>query len=38
MQTKNNTGNNASHNVLCTMNLIIIAQNDSVIKYSIPTH
>ena len=38
MQTENNSGNNASHNVLCAMNLIVMAQNDSVIKYSIPLY
>ena len=38
MQTENNSGNNASHNVLCAMNLIIMAQNDSVINYSLPLH
>lgn len=38
MQTENNSGNNASHNVLCAMNLIIMAQNDSVINYSLPLY
>ena len=38
MQTENNSENNASHNVLCAMNLMIMAQNDSVIKYLIPLY